>query len=144
MNAGRIRLNVGGTIFETTELTLGRLEGTVLKTMMDERWSSRPNGPHNDELFIDRDATHFRTILNFLRDGTFTVPKCEREVAEIEREAEVTSLHYLTYFLSLQSVLSFADIPSCFYGISELAEACRSQRETVKVGDTVTWRSEVI
>uniref|UniRef100_A0A0M3IKT6 BTB domain-containing protein n=1 Tax=Ascaris lumbricoides TaxID=6252 RepID=A0A0M3IKT6_ASCLU len=118
MNAGRIRLNVGGTIFETTELTLGRLEGTMLKAMMDERWS-RPSGPNNDELFIDRDATHFRTILNFLRDGAFTIPKCEREIAEIEREAE-------------------------FYGISELAEACRSQRETVKVGDTVTWQSEVI
>lgn len=88
MNAGRIRLNVGGTIFETTELTLGRLEGTMLKAMMDERWS-RPSGPNNDELFIDRDATHFRTILNFLRDGAFTIPKCEREIAEIEREAEV-------------------------------------------------------
>ncbi|VDM43127.1 unnamed protein product [Toxocara canis] len=118
MSSRRVRLNVGGTIFETTELTLGRIEGTMLKALMEERWA-QASGSHNDEIFIDRDSTHFRTILNFLRDGAFTVPKCERETAEVEREAQ-------------------------FYGISELAEICRSQREAIKVGDTVTWHPEAI
>lgn len=94
MEIGQIKLNIGGTRFETTAHTLTRIEGTVLKTLLEERWNC-PACPQGQEIFIDRDPTHFRIILNFLRDGSFDVPQDQRELAEIEREAEVSSQLYI-------------------------------------------------
>ncbi|KHJ92108.1 K+ channel tetramerization domain protein [Oesophagostomum dentatum] len=55
-SSDRIRLNVGGKIFETTIFTLTKIEGTVLSTMVAERWRGQ------GELFIDRDPTHFSKV----------------------------------------------------------------------------------
>ncbi|VDK57301.1 unnamed protein product [Cylicostephanus goldi] len=55
-SSDRIRLNVGGKIFETTLSTLTKIPDTVLSTMVAERW--RGEG----ELFIDRDPTHFSKV----------------------------------------------------------------------------------
>uniref|UniRef100_A0A0K0DQI5 BTB domain-containing protein n=1 Tax=Angiostrongylus cantonensis TaxID=6313 RepID=A0A0K0DQI5_ANGCA len=83
----RIRLNLGGTIFETTLSTLTKIEGTVLSTMVAKRWRGQ------GELFIDRDPTHFSKILNYLRDGDeFNVP-LDRDVCdELRREAQFYNL----------------------------------------------------
>ena len=85
MPPSRIKLNVGGTVFETCEETLKRADGTMLKSLCEEKWDDLKGG----EAFIDRDPTFFRIILNFLRDGTSTLPVDEKDVVEIEREAEV-------------------------------------------------------
>jgi BTB/POZ domain len=61
----KIKLDVGGHIFTTTLTTLTRIQDSMLGAMF--------SGRHNltkDEAgayFIDRDGTHFRHILNFLR-----------------------------------------------------------------------------
>ncbi|KAK5975226.1 K+ channel tetramerization domain protein, partial [Trichostrongylus colubriformis] len=81
----RIRLNVGGSVFETTISTLKKVPNTVLSTMVAERW--RGHG----ELFIDRDPTHFSKILNYLRDGDeFSVPQDRDACEELRREAQVS------------------------------------------------------
>ncbi|EFO87403.1 hypothetical protein CRE_30368 [Caenorhabditis remanei] len=41
----------------------------------------------NGCIFIDRDAKHFRLILNFLRDGHIILPDSEIEVEEIYKES---------------------------------------------------------
>ena len=59
--------------------------------------------------FIDRDGTHFRFILNFLRTGKLTLPEGATFTKELEEEAE-------------------------FYQIQGLIDALRSAKSTVKVG----------
>ena len=60
----RIRLNVGGTIFETTHATLmAKHEPNFLAALASQHWAEAKQ----DELFIDRDPTFFGHILNYLR-----------------------------------------------------------------------------
>uniref|UniRef100_A0A0N5AA95 BTB domain-containing protein n=1 Tax=Syphacia muris TaxID=451379 RepID=A0A0N5AA95_9BILA len=115
MESTRIRLNVGGVVFETTVETLNRVDGTMLKAICEkERLDSE-----EEEIFIDRDPKHFRVILNFLRDGTSILPADEKDIAEMEREAD-------------------------FYGITELVTACRNELHAVDFGDLVKWRTEAV
>ncbi|PIC49207.1 hypothetical protein B9Z55_007886 [Caenorhabditis nigoni] len=38
-------------------------------------------------VFVDRDPTHFRLILNFMRDGDVDLQKYLEDVTEIQKEA---------------------------------------------------------
>eukprot|EP01090_Pellita_catalonica_P004770 TRINITY_DN14565_c0_g1_i1.p1 TRINITY_DN14565_c0_g1~~TRINITY_DN14565_c0_g1_i1.p1 ORF type:complete len:149 (-),score=26.25 TRINITY_DN14565_c0_g1_i1:25-471(-) len=63
-----LQLNVGGQTFLTTKETLVNDKSTNLyKLVMDEPRM------YKDALFIDRDPTHFRHILNFLRSGMLNI-----------------------------------------------------------------------
>ena len=51
--------------------------------------SNFPMEPHGDgALFIDRDGTHFRFILNYLRSGKLTFPEGATALAEFKEEAD--------------------------------------------------------
>ncbi|CAJ0585812.1 unnamed protein product, partial [Mesorhabditis spiculigera] len=115
---GRVRLNVGGQIFETSAFTLTRYRDTMLATMVEDRWTS--SAPEK-ELFIDRDPSHFHRILNFLRDGAefFQLPREDRALDELRKEAS-------------------------FFGITELVALCDVALAPFQVGDTVGWRAEAI
>jgi hypothetical protein len=63
----RLKVNVGGTIFETTAETLQKDVGNFRKHLL-ERLSEESQKNKNPFIFIDRDPTYFRYILNFLRD----------------------------------------------------------------------------
>ena len=84
----RIKIDVGGTHFTTTSATLTRFPDTMLGAMF--------SGRHNlviDEsghYFIDRDGTHFRHILNYLRcPEDFDVSAIDAgHVKEMKKEAE--------------------------------------------------------
>ncbi|OEL27163.1 BTB/POZ domain-containing protein [Dichanthelium oligosanthes] len=88
---GRVRLNVGGRVFETTAATLacaGR--DTMLGAMLDASWNA---GGHGDgdgtgaaEYFIDRDPACFAVLLDLLRTGGLHVPPGLPE-ATLYREA---------------------------------------------------------
>jgi len=60
--------------------------------------------PHYDKegrLFIDRDPTHFRWMLNYLRDGYLvTVPASKNHRLEVLQEARYYSLHNLIALIS--------------------------------------------
>jgi len=62
----KVRLNVGGNVFETSITTLKRDPQSMLAAMFSGRHSlvAEADGSY----FIDRDGTHFRLILNYLRD----------------------------------------------------------------------------
>ncbi|CAJ0591158.1 unnamed protein product [Cylicocyclus nassatus] len=93
---GRLRINVGGTIFETTVSTLTRLNDTMLSALVSNRW----NQSNQEEIFVDRNPTYFGKVLDYLRDGeNFAVPT-DHDVREcLRREAD-------------------------FYNLSELAKMC--------------------
>ena len=62
-------LNVGGFRFETSLPTLTSVPDTYLASCFSGRF---PLAPADGVYFIDRDGTHFRHILNHLRDpGSF-------------------------------------------------------------------------
>jgi len=66
-----VELNVGGEIFVTLRDTLARHPGTYLGDLVTGKIPAIKD--NNGRYFIDRDPTHFRTILNSLRGSTGTL-----------------------------------------------------------------------
>uniref|UniRef100_A0A7E4VCV8 BTB domain-containing protein n=1 Tax=Panagrellus redivivus TaxID=6233 RepID=A0A7E4VCV8_PANRE len=119
-NVRRVAFNVGGKVFETTESTIRRIAGTRLTALLDEaEVDEEPVDNGRREFFIDHDPRYFEAVLNFLRSRSFPVDYAEHIVDDLEREAK-------------------------FYGISELANCCRSLREPLKLNDEVQWRRDAI
>ncbi|KAH7726365.1 Protein F18A11.5 b [Aphelenchoides avenae] len=100
----RVVFNVGGRRFETTE-----------QTLLDEREADPPVA----EVFIDRDPSHFESVLNFLRNGHLPPNASEATIICLEKEAQ-------------------------YYGLSELANLCRALREPVKLNEAVQWQEDAI
>lgn len=77
---GRVRLNVGGRVFETTASTLASAgRDTMLGAMIDASWNHGGGGDGDgeggaDEYFIDRDPECFAVLLDLLRTGSLHVP----------------------------------------------------------------------
>ncbi|XP_058737198.1 FH protein interacting protein FIP2-like isoform X1 [Vicia villosa] len=86
-----LRLNIGGKKFSTTIDTMTHREPESMLAAMFSGRHTLPQDPHKGYVFVDRDGTHFRHILNWLRDGV--VPTLEEaEYAELLREAEYYQL----------------------------------------------------
>ena len=83
--AKTIKLNVGGQYFTTSLETLTKDPGSMLHAMFSGRFDTKP--AEDGSYFIDRDGTHFRHILNYLRTGQLIVPKDEVVCMELLREA---------------------------------------------------------
>ncbi|XP_078354270.1 uncharacterized protein LOC144638853 [Oculina patagonica] len=81
-----VKLNVGGHLFSTSLATLNKDPGSMLHAMFSGRFDTKPS--EDGSYFIDRDGTHFRYILNYLRTGQLIVPKDEIVREELLAEAE--------------------------------------------------------
>jgi len=71
-NKTRVKLNVGGTIFETTIETLMNEPDNYLSILVVQQQHSQKGPDHNNnttnnEIFIDRNPRHFEVILDYLR-----------------------------------------------------------------------------
>ena len=84
--ASTIKLNVGGQYFTTSLQTLTKDKGSMLHAMFSGRFDTKP--AEDGTYFIDRDGTHFRYILNYLRTGRLLFPKDELIREELLEEAE--------------------------------------------------------
>jgi len=62
------------------------IPGSMLHAMFSGRFDTKPS--EDGSYFIDRDGTHFRYILNYLRTGKLIVPKDEIIREELLAEAE--------------------------------------------------------
>ena len=60
--------------------------GSMLHAMFSGRFDSKP--AEDGSYFIDRDGTHFRYILNYLRTGQLVVPEDKIVRRELLNEAE--------------------------------------------------------
>ena len=89
--ASTIKLNVGGHYFITSLQTLTKDKGSILNAMFSGRFDSKP--AEDGSYFIDRDGTHFRYILNYLRTGRLLLPKDELIREELLEEAEFYQIH---------------------------------------------------
>ena len=74
--------------FYQTRIRFSLLPGSMLHAMFSGRFDTKPS--EDGSYFIDRDGTHFRYILNYLRNGQLIVPKEEmgRIREELLAEAE--------------------------------------------------------
>lgn len=89
-----VKLNVGGTPFETTLMTLSSNPDSMLAAMFSGRFTLPRD--RDGRVFIDRDGKRFRYILNFLRDGTLNVPADDHILLlDILQEAQYYQLHKL-------------------------------------------------
>eukprot|EP01124_Arcella_intermedia_P026483 TRINITY_DN4987_c0_g1_i2.p1 TRINITY_DN4987_c0_g1~~TRINITY_DN4987_c0_g1_i2.p1 ORF type:complete len:265 (+),score=47.16 TRINITY_DN4987_c0_g1_i2:42-797(+) len=78
-----VELNVGGKIFATTTQTLMRDNSQLANLIHTSQRRDKEN-----RIFIDRDPTYFRWILNYLRDGLLlTLPATQQERTELLVEA---------------------------------------------------------
>ena len=91
----RVKLDVGGHTFTTSVSTLTRDPNSMLAAM----FSGRHEVKHEKDgtVFIDRDGTHFRYILNYLRDGATegSLPEEQQALKELLNEAvyfQITAL----------------------------------------------------
>jgi hypothetical protein len=82
--------NVGGVVFETRASTLERHTSYFTEFASCDESST---------IFIDRDPTHFRHVLNFLR-GSFTYPPSRLQIQELINEATFYALDGLVSQLS--------------------------------------------
>ncbi|KAL9951602.1 hypothetical protein ACROYT_G044297 [Oculina patagonica] len=81
-----LKLNVGGHLFSTSLDTLTKDSGSMLHAMFSGRFDTKPS--EDGSYFIDRDGTHFRYILNYLRTGQLIVPEDKVVHRELLAEAE--------------------------------------------------------
>ena len=81
-----IELNVGGQHFTTSLQTLTKDAGSMLHAMFSGRFDTKP--AEDGSYFIDRDGTHFRYILNYLRTGRLLLPEDKLVRKELLEEAQ--------------------------------------------------------
>jgi hypothetical protein len=88
--SGRVRVNVGGHYYDTSLATLTKDSQSMLSAMFSGRYGLIQDS--DGSYFIDRDGTHFRYILNFLRDNTVIVPPNYLLHMELLKEADFYQL----------------------------------------------------
>uniref|UniRef100_A0A7I4YHI7 BTB domain-containing protein n=1 Tax=Haemonchus contortus TaxID=6289 RepID=A0A7I4YHI7_HAECO len=115
----RVKLNVGGQLFETS---LRTLEGAskLLELVKDAHRSHEvfAEEKQNDPIFIDRDPELFRVVLRYFRDGKISLTRNDSDIELIRDEAE-------------------------FYGVESLVEKLRyeqAHRGPFFTGESVVWR----
>lgn len=75
----QVQLNVGGVLYMTTTATLSTTS-CYFQALVE-------HNPNRHEFFVDRDPTHFRHILNWLR-GVKWIPEDINTLSELEWEAD--------------------------------------------------------
>eukprot|EP01083_Nonionella_stella_P031910 87303_1 len=132
-NNSEILLDVGGIKFKTTSLTLSRHTNSVLHKMFDGRFSLKPN--KDGYFFIDRDGTHFHYILNYLRDGTLTLPQNDKQYVIHALLAEC-NFYQLP---SLRKQLLFARLDTKILKASNMKQISEWIHEEYPNKDTFDW-----
>jgi hypothetical protein len=97
---GIVRLNIGGQVFATTRATLenggGGGQPTYFSALMSDAHRHALDRGTN-AMFVDRDPTHFRHVLNYLRDGVVPLERLDdaQQLTEILREAQFYAIEGL-------------------------------------------------
>lgn len=97
----RVTLNVGGQVFDTSLTTLLRDPHSSVANIVQH--DLQDTGCRSS--FIDRDGTHFRHILNFLRDATCVLPASAESQQELHKEAEYFQVDGYTNGNTIEALL---------------------------------------
>uniref|UniRef100_A0A3B5LIN9 BTB/POZ domain-containing adapter for CUL3-mediated RhoA degradation protein 2 n=1 Tax=Xiphophorus couchianus TaxID=32473 RepID=A0A3B5LIN9_9TELE len=130
-----VRLNVGGILFFTPlqvltsqNSLLGAMFGGKTEVFTDkEGW-----------VLIDRSGKHFNSILNYLRDGTVTLPKGRQAVQELLAEAKYYLIQGLVE-LCQNTLQGNKEQPMC---VIPVITSCKEEEQLVQSSSKVsTWLS---
>ena len=97
----RVKLNVGGTIFETSFTTLLKEKSTIFNAIFQGKFGVGVDDENG--YFFDRDPRLFRHILNFLRDGRVYLNNThipDEDIEELLLEAHYYQVAPLIRYLS--------------------------------------------
>lgn len=102
MQESKVVLDVGGVKFETSIVTLKRDPNSLFAKLFTK---DSPVKPPGNTIFLDRDASHFRIILNYLRNGcqivnVATLPRERRYLLELKEECRYYRLRGLRKIIS--------------------------------------------
>ena len=100
-----VHLNVGGELFVTYKQTLAT-EPHSLLAKLGPPLAQRDTTDQNGNIFIDRDGSQFRLVLNFLRDGSCCLPSADQAVEELLMEAQYYRVRAVYRLLAIQDVKS--------------------------------------
>ncbi|KAJ1395611.1 BTB/POZ protein [Ochromonadaceae sp. CCMP2298] len=115
-----VNLNVGGVRLTTSLTTLRRFPDTMIGCMFSGR-HALPLGK-DEHFFIDRDGTHFRHILNFLRSPeSYKVGVAGAEKEELRRECEYYGIDQLIFPAPTEKSLAYNDLQSGTPGVINAA-----------------------
>ena len=81
-----LKLNIDGQLFTTSLDTMKKDPGSMFHALFSGRFDAKP--AEDGSYFIDRDGTHFRYILNYLRTTQLVVPEDKIVRKELLNEAE--------------------------------------------------------
>ena len=86
-----IRLNVGGVVFATTRGTLQNGADSFFTALVNDA-HTHAYDEASGAIFIDRDPTHFRHVLNYLREGAVPLERSDdaQQISEILRRRSTT------------------------------------------------------
>ena len=104
-----VKLNVGGQHFVTSVQTLRKDPNSMLAAMFSGKFDTKIS--EGGSFFIDRDGTHFRFILNYLRTGQLTLPEGATFLKELEEEAEFYQIQGIIDSLKPSSEISKPNKP---------------------------------
>ena len=114
-----VNLNIGGQHFTTSIQTLTKDPDSMLAAMFSGRFELNPC--EDGAFFIDRDGTHFRYILNYLRSGKLNLPENTTFEKELLEEAEFYQIQgMIDELLPNESTLAAASIPTEIFLESEI------------------------
>ncbi|CCD61639.1 BTB domain-containing protein [Caenorhabditis elegans] len=85
MSGNTVKLNVGGTVFETLKSTLTKHDG-FFKALIETDVPAEKDD--SNCFFIDRSPKHFETVLNYMRSGDVVLPDSKKDMLELKKEAE--------------------------------------------------------
>ena len=89
-----VHLNVGGHLFITSKSTLLNDPNSILAAMFSQRFKLEKQ--KDGSYFVDRDGTHFRHVLNYLRMGRLPRSVIEEVGDELLEEAEFYNIKGLS------------------------------------------------
>ena len=114
-----VNLNIGGQHFTTSIQTLTKDPDSMLAAMFSGRFELNPC--EDGAFFIDRDGTHFRYILNYLRTGKLNLPENTTFEKELLEEAEFYQIQgMIDKLVPNESTLAVASIPTEIFLESEI------------------------
>ncbi|KAI2804858.1 BTB/POZ domain-containing protein kctd5 [Blomia tropicalis] len=119
-----IKLNVGGTCFQTTRTTLCSDRNSFFYRLCQEDNYLKSDKDENGAYLIDRDPSYFAPILNFLRHGKLILNKDLNEEGVLE-EAEfynITSLIKLMKQRKLDRLNRNSDLKNHVYRLLHCSE----------------------
>mmetsp|Transcript_15094 Transcript_15094/g.52539 ORF Transcript_15094/g.52539 Transcript_15094/m.52539 type:complete len:496 (-) Transcript_15094:19-1506(-) len=92
----KIKLNVGGSRFETSLAVLTKVDDSMLGRMFGRCYSMLQLDPQDGSIFIDRDGGRFGVILDFLRDMDSSAT--QQSIRALDASAQDSMVSELDYF----------------------------------------------